>query len=143
LASKNWTGSYASTVVSGVVTATTISVQGTPYVLNNVFTAGTLSNFTVSTSGLITYTGSSTVVVSCVASASLTSAGQNVTLSLQAGSTVIGIGCAYLTSGQYSSISVSGIATLNTGGTLQLYVTNLSGTAAIASNYINFIVTII
>jgi hypothetical protein len=144
VASKNWTGSYASTVVSGVVTATTISVQGTPYVLNNVFTAGTLSNFTVSTSGLITYTGSSTVVVSCVASASLTSAGQNVTLSLlQAGSTVIGIGCAYLTSGQYSSISVSGIATLNTGGTLQLYVTNLSGTAAIASNYINFIVTII
>lgn len=124
---------YGQLTIHGNSTNTAIAVAGTPVLVAGTWAAGINSSFTVTTGGRMTYTGTTTEVVSAVASITLVPAlGVNQTLTAYIAKNGTPISNAKITrivsSTESANVSLSFNVSLANNDYLELFVANETGT---------------
>lgn len=127
------TQTYGQVTMHGNATNTVIAATNTPVLVAGTWVAGTTANFTASTGGKLTYTGTPTYVVGAVASVTLrpdSASNQTLTIQLAKNGTVISAAkiTRIISFGATGNVSLNYNVSMATNDYLELYVSNGTST---------------
>ena len=127
------TQTYGQVTIHGNATNTVIAATNTPVLVAGTWVAGTVSNFTATTGGKLTYTGTPTYVVGAVASVTLrpvSASNQTLTVQLAKNGTVISAAkiTRIVSFGATANVSLNYNVSMATNDYLELYVSNGTST---------------
>jgi hypothetical protein len=127
------TQTYGQVTIHGNSTATTIATASTPVLVAGTWTAGTVSNFTATTGGRLTYTGTPDYTAGIVASVTLspdTANNQTITVHIAKNGTVISEAkiSRIVDAADSANVSLNYNVALETNDYVELYVSNDTST---------------